>query len=131
MATDFRVSLPNRPGSLLQAAEALGHAGVNIEGACGYEAAETGVLHVLVADAELARRSLLNAGIAIEAERPVMVVEVENRPGSGAAIFRRLAEAGIALDLMYTTLDGRLVLGSRELARLRAELAGGTALADG
>lgn len=125
MPIDLRVCCPNRPGTLLQATEALGHAGVNIDGACGYEAGETGILHVLVADAELARRTLLNAGIEIEAEQQVLVVEVENRPGAGAALFRRIADAGVALDLIYTTLDGRVVLGSRELAKLRAALAPG------
>ena len=34
MATDLMVGLVNRPGSLQRASEALGGAGVNIEGAC-------------------------------------------------------------------------------------------------
>ena len=125
MPIDLQVTWPIRPGSLLQTADALGHAGVNIDGACGYEAGQSGVLHVLVADAELARRTLLNAGIEIEAEQPVVVIDVENHPGSGAAVFRRIADAGVSLNLVYTTLDGRLVLGGEDLAALRVALAAG------
>jgi hypothetical protein len=120
MAIDIEVRLPSRPGTLLGAAEALGHAGVNIEGACGYEAGDWGTMHLLVLEAETARRSLLNANVEILAERPVVMVDIENRPGSGAAILRRVAEAGVNVDLLYTTLDGRLVLGSPEIGRLRA-----------
>ncbi|HEY5629142.1 MAG TPA: hypothetical protein VIR16_06495 [Candidatus Limnocylindrales bacterium] len=123
MAIDLQVRVPNRPGTLLQVADALGRGGVNIEGACGYEVGEEGLLHVLVVDAERGRRTLLNAGVEIEAERQVVVVDVQNRPGGGAALLRLVADAGVNIDLLYTTLDGRLVLGSDEHARLRTALA--------
>jgi hypothetical protein len=123
MAIDLGVRLPTRPGSLVLVAEALGRAGINIDGACGLEAGGEGVLHVLVVNGELARRTLLNAGIEITSESQVVVLELENRPGTGGAILRRVADAGVNVDLLYTTLDGRLVLGSDDPARLRRALA--------
>jgi hypothetical protein len=123
MAIDLGVRLPTRPGSLVRVAEALGHAGINIDGACGLEMGGEGVLHVLVENGELARRTLLNAGIEITSEAQVVVLELENRPGTGAAVLRRVADAGVNVDLIYTTLDGRLVLGSDDPARLRRALA--------
>lgn len=123
MATDLALCLPSRPGTLLRVAEALGHAGVNIDGACGLETAGEGILHVVVSDAELARRTLLNAGVEICAEQTVTVLALENRPGSAAAVLRRVADAGVSVNLLYTTVDGRLVLGSDEPGRLRDALA--------
>ena len=123
MAIDLGVRLPTRPGSLVRVAEALGRAGINIDGACGLEAGGEGLLHVLVENGELARRTLLNAGIEITSESQVVVLELENRPGTGAAVLRRVADAGVNVDLLYTTLDGRLVLGSDDPARLRRALA--------
>jgi hypothetical protein len=123
MAIDLQVRVPNSPGTLLQVADALGRGGVNIEGASGHEAGDAGLLHILVLDAERGRRTLLNAGVEIEAERAVVVVEVENRPGGAAAVLRLVANAGVNIDLLYTTLDGRLVLGSDDPALLRTALA--------
>lgn len=126
MATDFALCLPTRPGTLLRVAEALGHAGINIDGACGLASDDGAVVHVVVSDAELARRTLLNAGVEICGEQPVSVLAVENRPGGAAALLRHVADAGVSLTLLYTTLDGRLVLGSDEPARLHDALAAAT-----
>jgi hypothetical protein len=123
MAVDFALCLPTRPGTLLRVAEALGRAGINIDGACGLETAGEGILHVVVSDAELARRTLLNADVEICGEQTVSVLSLENRPGSAAAVLRRVADAGVSVNLLYTTIDGRLVLGSDEPARLRDALA--------
>jgi hypothetical protein len=119
MATDLTVGLVDRPGSLATASSVLGRAGVNIEGACGYVCEGQGVYHVLVNDAERARRALIDAGFEIQAERRVMRVPVENRPGEAAKLLRRLADAQVNVDLLYTTLDGSIVLGSQDLASLR------------
>jgi hypothetical protein len=123
MATDLTVGLVNRPGTLLQASDALARAGINIEGACGYVCAGQGQYHVLVEEAERARRALLDAGFVIEAERQVVVIPVENRPGSAAAVLRRVAEAGANIDLFYVTADSRLVLGGDNVSAIRKALA--------
>jgi hypothetical protein len=36
MATDLTVYLPDRPGTLADSGEALGNAGINIDGMCGF-----------------------------------------------------------------------------------------------
>ena len=125
MATDFTVSLVNRPGSLVLAADALARAGINIPGACGYVCEGRGLLHVLAENAEKAQRArmaLLDAGLEICAERHVVLVSVEDRPGSGAAILRQVADAGVNIDLLYVTTDGRLVLGGENPAAIRKAL---------
>jgi hypothetical protein len=122
MATDLTVGLVNRPGTLLGASDALGRAGINIEGACGFVCDGQGVYHVLVEDAERARRALIDAGFEIEAERPVVVMPVENQPGSAAALLRRVADSNLNVDLLYPTVDGRLVLGGEDVGAIRRAL---------
>jgi hypothetical protein len=119
LATDLTIGLIDRPGTLAQASDVLGRAGVNIEGACGFVCEGRGVYHILVGDAERARRALIDSGFEIHGERRVVVVPVENRPGAGAALLRRIADAHVNLDLLYTTLEGRLVLGGDDLEGLR------------
>lgn len=122
MATDLTVSLVNRPGTLLGATDTLARAGINIEGACGYVADGQGVYHVLVEERERARRALLDAGFVLQAERSVVVVPIENRPGAAAAVLRRVAEAGANIDLLYVTADSRLVLGGDDVPAIRRAL---------
>lgn len=122
MTTDLTIGLANRPGTLAAACDALGRAGVNIEGAAGLVLDDRPVLHVLVADAELAVHSLIDAGFEILDRRQVVAVPIENAPGTAATLLRRLADAGTNLELVYTTLDGRVVLGSSDPAALRAAL---------
>lgn len=122
MTTDITVGLVNQPGTVLRASDALGRAGVNIEGACGYVCDGQGVFHVLVEDAQRARAALLDAGLELQAERKVVAIAVENKPGSAAAVLRRVASAGVNIDLLYVTADSRLVLGGDDLAAIRAAL---------
>ena len=119
MVTDLAVRLLNQPGTLLRASEALGRAGINIEGACGYVCDGQGVFHVLVEDAERARRALIDAGLEVQTERRVVTTSVENKPGSAAVVLARVAAATLNIDLLYMTHDGRLVLGGDDVPAIR------------
>ena len=119
MTTDFTIGLVDRPGTLARASDALGRAGVNIEGACGYATDGRGVYHVLVRDSERARRALLDAGFEIQDERTVVVLPIENKPGVAAALLRHVADARVNLDILYTTLDGQIVLGGDDIKEIR------------
>lgn len=118
LATDFTVTLSHRPGTLAATSAALGEAGVNIDGQCAYVCEGQGVYHLLVSDAYVARRALIDAGFVIEQERRVVVAPVENRPGAAAALLRRVADAGANIDLAYVTADGALVLGGEDPAAI-------------
>lgn len=122
MTTDITVGLVNQPGTLLRASDALGRAGVNIEGACGYVCDGQGVYHVLVEDARRARSALIDAGLEILAEREVATAPVENRPGSAATVLRRVADAQLNIDLLYVTADSRLVIGGEDLPAIKKAL---------
>jgi hypothetical protein len=124
LATDITLALVDQPGTLAKASDALGRAGVNIDGACGYVCDAQGVFHVLVQDVERGRRALLNGGFIIEDERRVVATPVENRPGAAAELLRRVADAGVNVDLLYMTLDGRLVLGGSDVAGIERALEG-------
>jgi len=123
MPTDLTIGLVDRPGTLAQASDVLARARVNIDGACGYVHEGVGIYHVLVDDAELARRTLIDAGFEIQAERRVAITPVQNQPGAAAALLRRVAAAGVNIDLLYMTADGRLVLAGSDVAGIANALA--------
>ena len=115
MPKDLTVVLVNRPGTLADAAEALGGAGINIDGVCGFPAGTEGIMHVLVEDSTRGREALTAAGLEVRDERDVVVAAVDDRPGAGGQLLRRIAEAGANVDLLYLTMDGRLVLSGGDV----------------
>jgi hypothetical protein len=114
MLTDLTVVVPNRPGTLADLADAIGRAGINIEGICGYNCEGAGRIHLLVEDARLTRRIVEDAGLEVEDERDVIVYDSEDRPGALAAVARRIAESGVNLELLYG-VRGRLIMGADDL----------------
>lgn len=119
MPTDLTVILEDRPGTLAELGEATGRAGVNIEGVCGFPCEGQGVIHVLVEDARRGREALEQAGLRVAGERDVIVTPVEDRPGEFGAILRRIADAGVNVDLAYLATGTRLVIGANDLERVR------------
>ena len=79
-------------------------------------------LHILVKHAEAARHALALTQLAVTREREVVVVDVEDSPGVLADLTRRIAAAGVDLDLVYIATNNRVVFGSEDLAGLKAAL---------
>jgi hypothetical protein len=122
MAKDLTVVLEHRPGTLAALGEATGAAGINVEGLCGVARGGQPEMHILVEDAPAARRALAGAGIEVSDEREVVVHEIEDRPGAAGEVARRVADAGVNLDLVYLATGTRLVLGADDLEALRRSL---------
>ena len=56
--------------------------------------------------------------------RPVLVVDLEDRPGSLGELARELAEAGVNIELLYTTYGGvKVVIATDDLDSAHAALA--------
>jgi len=122
MLKDLTISLGDHPGSLAKVGEALGKAGVNIEGICGVTIQGKGVIHLLVEDATKARRALEANHIDVAKETEVVVLPVEDRPGVLGNVARRLATAGVNLQLAYMATSARLVVGADDLGKVRAAI---------
>jgi hypothetical protein len=119
VATDLAVTLPeDRPGMLAKAVNAVSNAGLNLEGHAEME----GVVHVLTTDAAAARDALEAAGFRVVREQQVVLVPVEDRPGSAASVFRRIADAKVNIRFSYLATRNRLVIAADELGDLVAAL---------
>jgi hypothetical protein len=120
MTKDLTVILEDRPGTLADMGEALGKAGINIEGLCGFPCEGKGVIHILVEDAAAARHALKEIGLEVRGERQVLVLEIEDRPAAFGEVSRRIANAGVNIDLAYLATNTRLILGADDLDKARA-----------
>jgi hypothetical protein len=125
MPVDLVIDIDNTPGALADVAAAISDAGVNISAATCIGPGDRAELHILVPHAEAAKHSLAISHLAISREREVVVVDVEDRPGVLADLTRKIAKAGVDLDLVYIATRNRVVFGAPDLAALRAALGEG------
>src|SRR5689334_9019830 len=119
---DLVIDVENTPGALAEVTAAISDAGVNIAAATCVGPAERAELHILVPHAEAAKHSLAISHLAVTREREVVVVEVEDRPGVLADLTRKIARAGVNLDLVYVATRTRVVFGAPDLGALRDAL---------
>lgn len=122
MAKDLTVILDDRPGTLATLTEALGKAGINIDGLCGFPSEGKGIIHILVQDAAAARRAVEAAGFRVRGEREVLVLDAQDRPGEVGQITRSIANAGVNIDLIYVATRTRVVIGASDLPKAKAAL---------
>jgi hypothetical protein len=122
MAVDLTIDVENTPGALAQVAAAISDAGVNIAAATCVGPGDRAELHILVPHAEAAKHALAISHVAVTRERQVVVIDVEDRPGVLADLARKVAAAGVNLDLVYIATQNRIVFGAEDLPALRAAL---------
>jgi hypothetical protein len=125
LAKDLTVVLQaDRPGTLAKATEAIAKAGINIDGYAEIE----GVLHVLTKDATATRQALEAAGFQARGEQQVLVIDVEDRPGVAADIFRRIADADVNVNVNFTYVatNSRIVVGANNLQKVAELLSKGS-----
>src|SRR5512139_959839 len=119
---DLTVTMEDKPGSLAKVGEALGKAGINIEGMCAMTLGGKGVVHILVEDAVKARRALQANHIEVVGEQEVLVLDIEDRPGVAGNMARRLANAEVNINFAYLAPSTRFVIGVDNLEKARTAL---------
>ena len=122
MSVDLVIDIENSPGALAEVAAAISDAGVNIAAATCIGPGDRAELHILVPHAEAAKHLLAISHLAVTREREVVVIEVHDEPGVLADLARKVAKAGVNLDIVYVATRNRVVFGSKDLDALRAAL---------
>ena len=123
MAVDLVIDIENTPGALAEVAAAISDAGVNISAATCIGPGDRAELHILVPHAEAVKHMLaISHKVTVTREREVVVIDVEDRPGVLADLTRKIARAGVDLDLVYIATRNRVVFGAQDLGALRAAL---------
>lgn len=108
---DLSIALANRPGALAEMGDALGRSGVSIEGGGAFVVNDEGVAHFLFEDGEAARTALEAAGIRVLEVRDVLVQRLnQGEAGQLGKIARRMAEAGVNIEVLYSDHDNQLIM---------------------
>lgn len=94
------VFLENRPCQLVTVTDALAKEGINIRAMSLADTQDFGILRLIVNDPEHARE-VLKANDCVVRQNEVVVVAVEDKPGSLAEVSKILAEHEVNIEYMY------------------------------
>lgn len=102
LRNEIMFKAPAHVGLLAEVSEALHGAGVNILAIGAYDKGDMAEFLLLTSDNRLTGDALAPLGGEVSLA-PVVVAEVDNRPGTLAVIARRLADAGINVAQIHGT----------------------------
>jgi hypothetical protein len=118
---DVAIRLENRPGAMAEMGEALGAAGVSVEGGGGWVADGRATMHFLFDDGEAARNALQEVGIEVLDVREVLVQKLrQDVPGQLGMIARRMSDAGVNIEVVYSDHVNQLCLVVDDLEKGKA-----------
>jgi hypothetical protein len=121
------VELDNRPGQLARIAEAIGAKGINITAGGGLAWGSKGAFGFLTNDEAGTLRTLRDIKCSFHALE-VVLTSVADEPGALGKLARRLADAGVHIELLVATgsADGNvtLAIGVDDAEAARAALGG-------
>lgn len=121
----YLVSTGDRAGLAATLFEAAAKRGVNVFPAYGLADGTTGLILVGSDDEAGLQGALADAGLSATPFEMV-VTELENRPGTGASLFRRLADAGVnlraAVPISMTGDRVQIALAAADAAALKRAL---------
>ena len=108
---DLAIDLSGRRDGLAVLGEALGAAGISVEGGGVFTVDGQAIAHFLVADGHSARQVLAGAGLTVTGCREVLIRRLrQDVPGELGAIARALADADVRIEAQYSDHDHRLIL---------------------
>ena len=98
-------AVPNKVGQLSAVSEAVANAGINIEGIVGYakEGLQEADIMLITNNNEATINTLKNIGYSAIKEKDILILEIENKPGTLKAISSKLSENGIDIKYIYGT----------------------------
>jgi len=118
---DLAIRLENRPGALAEMGDALGRAGISIEGGGGFAFEGNGIVHFLFEDTTAARRALEGVGIEVFEDREVLIQRLDQeQSGQLGKISRLMAEAGVNIEVIYSDHQNQLILVVDDLDKGKA-----------
>lgn len=118
---DLAIQLDNRPGAIAEMGEALGKAGVSVEGGGAWVVDGVGIAHFLFEDATAARHALEAVGIKVLEEREVLVQRLkQDMPGQLGLLTRRMAEAGVNIKVLYSDHEHQMIMVVDDLEKGKA-----------
>jgi len=107
LQTEFEIKVGSSTKNILHIAEILAEGGVNLTTVSIEKYEGEAYIRLLTSDSEACSRALMKADMQYTT-RPVLIAQVDDRPGQWAMIAKKLADAGLEIESSYLlSRDGR------------------------
>ncbi len=103
LCKEIHATVENKVGLLADATDKVKDAGVNITGLCAWVEGDKGHLRMVTADSDRVCQAVSPLMETCEMDE-VVTVKTANTPGALNEIARKLADAGINIELIYATV---------------------------
>ena len=103
LSKEIVVTVSNRIGILADMSKILADHGINIEAVAGYSTSNEARIMLVTDDNLRASDALIKSGYKGARENPVLVVELEDKPGALRNITTKLAAENIDIKYIYGT----------------------------
>lgn len=98
------ISVDNQVGALAEAARIVSDAGINLVAVCAYVIDSKGFILFVTEDNNKAK-SILKAKKYDVREEEIVLVSLDNKPGTLKNVTAKIAEAGVDLTLLYGSVE--------------------------
>lgn len=102
---EISFSVPNKVGLLSEVTAAIAGARVNINAICAYAMENNAFFMLTTSSNAKAKKALAALGLGIT-EKDVVEVEMPNKPGELEKVAKKIADAGIDIQYVYSTAGG-------------------------
>jgi hypothetical protein len=117
---DILIKSRDEVGGLASICDVLAKANVNLTAIFGRVNDDgSGDVHIAVEDEASATSALGKAGYKIAVSREIIAARLDDSPGALAGFVRKLAEAKVSVDLLYSATGNRVVVAASDLAAVR------------
>jgi hypothetical protein len=98
--------LENTTGRIGEVTRILANAGINLRAISIADTADFGILRLIVDRTDDAVKALIAAGFTTIRQTAVAAVEVDDKPGSLAALMELFEKSEINIEYLYASLEG-------------------------
>ena len=112
------ICVSNKVGTLAEVTSVIAASGINLVAICAYALADIVAIMFVTEDNNEAKKQLEQRNLNV-VEEEVILLTIENKPGTLQRVTEKVAEAGIDLTLIYGSVEkegkySRIVLISRD-----------------
>jgi len=104
LSTQLMINVNNNVGTVAGVSSVISSSGINVIAVCAYAVDNNGFIMFVTEDNKKAKKILMEKKYDVR-EEEIVLLNIDNKPGSLHAVTQRIADCGIDLTLVYGSVE--------------------------